>query len=283
MHLGIKKVSFRQPTLAYFNWPITKYCNYKCSYCFADNTLSKQYAHTDAWESVIEKLKTIPEFNICITGGEPFYHPDIIEIINRLHETKVKNIYLFTNFSTPIDYNLLNTDKVTMQISYHPEYDSKFKKEKLLVLKELGIKYSLTLMMHDRKYWDELQSMLDFADEHDLQIDLSILNKSRYYTPIYTPKFKEKFSKYFKQNTSYETLQFEYDDGSIKDIDTYDLRHDSLNSFKGWKCQAKMFNIGFNGSITNACTGVETLIPGAICPHDTCNGTSKLEYTKERI
>lgn len=284
MKNGIKKVSYRHPLNLHFDWPITKYCNYNCSYCFTNNMLDKQYAHTEAWPTVIDKLKMVDVYNICITGGEPTYHPNIIEIIDELSKTKVNNIYLFTNFSTSFEiYEKINTSKVTVQISYHPEYDSKFKRDKLLKLKELKINYSLTIMMHDRKYWNELQSIIDFAEENNLNFELSLLNKSRFYTPIYTPKFKEKFGKYFKESNVYETLQIEYSNGTIEDIDSDDLRFSHINNFKGWQCQAKMFNIHFDGKITNSCTGFETIIPGAICPHDSCNGNLKLEYTKERI
>lgn len=282
--MEIKKLSFNQERLLHFNWPITRYCNYSCTYCCTNNMLNQSHAHTPAWPHVIDKLKKSNKFNLCLSGGEPTYHPDFYSILDALTECNIGTIFLFTNFSKPVEtYTKINNKNVVLHISYHPEYDKKFKREKLLEIKKLGIPYSLTVMMHHYKYWDEIQGIIDFSEENNIDFQLSLLYEHGPFKPIYTDKFWKKFGKYFKESSVYDSLDILYDDGSESKIDTDDLIYNPINNFKGYKCQAKMFNIQFDGKITNACTDIETIIPGAICPKDRCDGILKLAYTKERI
>jgi len=241
------------------------------------------HSFTTEWNTVIDKLKTVKdEFNICLTGGEPIYHPDVNRIIDGILDCNVHEIFFFTNLSHSIErYKSINNKHITFKISYHAEYDSKFKKNKLLDMKELGIRFEVLVMIHDRGYIKETKELIDFLILHDIDYDLSLLRPTDGYYPIYTPAVKSEYEEYFLNNVNVnELLNICYDDGST-DTMQYNLNYNEI-AFEGFKCEAKMFQILKSGKILNACTDIETMVPGAICPKKTCSGL-RLCYTKDRV
>ena len=71
---------------------ITNRCNFKCVHCFVENRQSPnshQHLSLDQIRIVLKQAYNMNVFKITITGGEPFLHPQIIEI---LEEIKKYNI-----------------------------------------------------------------------------------------------------------------------------------------------------------------------------------------------
>lgn len=60
---------------------ITGQCNNRCKHCFGDFGNGAQLG-MDQISSILKELKKIGVFQISITGGEPFAHKDILEILN---------------------------------------------------------------------------------------------------------------------------------------------------------------------------------------------------------
>ncbi len=69
--------------LRHFNLEITKKCNQKCFYCFNDSgySRSKDELSLEEWRSLISEICTHGYKSIHITGGEPFLHPNVVEIL----------------------------------------------------------------------------------------------------------------------------------------------------------------------------------------------------------
>lgn len=67
----------------HFNLEITKNCNQKCFYCFNDSGHADQKNELSLveWKKVISEIHTLGHKSVHITGGEPFLHPNIIEIL----------------------------------------------------------------------------------------------------------------------------------------------------------------------------------------------------------
>ena len=84
-----------QPTIH-----ITEKCNYKCGHCYVssgpnvDTKLSK-----DESFKIADQISEHPTSGILFTGGEPFLHPDIEEIITYFTDKNIKPISIFTNGS----------------------------------------------------------------------------------------------------------------------------------------------------------------------------------------
>jgi 7-carboxy-7-deazaguanine synthase len=74
-------------------------CNLRCSFC------DTKYAYTEgteiALEEILDKIKTYPCKNICITGGEPLLQKDTSQLIKVLLDKKYM-ISLETNGSIDI-------------------------------------------------------------------------------------------------------------------------------------------------------------------------------------
>jgi MoaA/NifB/PqqE/SkfB family radical SAM enzyme len=70
-------------SLKHFNLEITKKCNQKCFYCFNDSgySRSKDELSLEEWKVSIKSVSNLGFRSIHITGGEPFLHPNIIEIL----------------------------------------------------------------------------------------------------------------------------------------------------------------------------------------------------------
>lgn len=70
---------------------ITERCNLHCAHCFVS---AGNYGDTMCLETirsvVIPRLKKCRVISITLTGGEPFAHPDIIEIVRSLREENLQ-------------------------------------------------------------------------------------------------------------------------------------------------------------------------------------------------
>ncbi len=74
----INKLSF--PIMASIR--IDNYCDSKCIYCFnKSNSLENNYLEYDYIKNLLKQLKKGGVSTLNITGGDPFCHPDILDII----------------------------------------------------------------------------------------------------------------------------------------------------------------------------------------------------------
>ena len=70
---------------------ITERCNLHCAHCFVSAGNYGDTMHLETIRSVvIPRLKECRVISITLTGGEPFAHPDIIEIVRSLREADLQ-------------------------------------------------------------------------------------------------------------------------------------------------------------------------------------------------
>lgn len=84
------------------SWNMNTTCNYRCSYCtqrFVDDR--GQWAKDIP--SFIEAFLALPgDWEIKLSGGEPFRHPDFIGLVESLSAGGMR-VSVVTNFASPID------------------------------------------------------------------------------------------------------------------------------------------------------------------------------------
>jgi sulfatase maturation enzyme AslB (radical SAM superfamily) len=112
-----------------FDWLIHYKCNYRCPYCFLEgfwkeveqkNKYFPPGAWVNAWKRIYDKYG---EFNMVITGGEPFLYPQFIILLMEL--SKYATLNFDTNFScekgelSDLVKNI-NPAKIHMSLSFHP-------------------------------------------------------------------------------------------------------------------------------------------------------------------
>jgi len=84
----------------HFNLEITKNCNQKCFYCFNDSGLVNQKDELSIieWKKIIYEIYSLGHKSIHITGGEPFLHPNIIEILTHAIELGIETTILSNGY-----------------------------------------------------------------------------------------------------------------------------------------------------------------------------------------
>lgn len=88
---------------------LTTACNYRCVHCYLgkrDNSFCADYLDFEVIISLIEQLKELRTFKVCLTGGEPFCHPRINDILELLRKNNFL-VYILTNASR-INANNIN-------------------------------------------------------------------------------------------------------------------------------------------------------------------------------
>jgi hypothetical protein len=121
--------SRKDPKILTVTWFLGKRCNFDCSYCSShthDNFsphIKKEHAinFIDNISSYAEEIKK--EIKLAFTGGEPFVHPNILEILKYSHNVKnIKNISIVTNGSLPLELYQESSNFITnITISLHLE------------------------------------------------------------------------------------------------------------------------------------------------------------------
>ncbi len=83
------------------NWSLHKTCNFLCEYCFHTSKvrLEKKFVSFNKIESAINKLNRLDKIiTFTLTGGEPFLHPQFIDMCKAL--SKKHYFSIITNLST---------------------------------------------------------------------------------------------------------------------------------------------------------------------------------------
>lgn len=115
-------------------WFIGRRCNFDCSYCSAlEHDNHSKHVSLDSVQSMISQIKTHVEkknkkVKISITGGEPFVHPKILDIIAMIkQELNPQQFGFVTNGSVPLaKYKKAIELGVThITFSYHMERPEK--------------------------------------------------------------------------------------------------------------------------------------------------------------
>lgn len=81
------------------NLMITKQCNLKCRYCFANEFVNQQndIMTYENFLKCLDFLQTNPKERIGIIGGEPTLHPELKQMLVRLIDSPFQSVCLFTN------------------------------------------------------------------------------------------------------------------------------------------------------------------------------------------
>lgn len=92
----------RYPLEGVASWNMNTTCNYRCSYCtqrFVDDR--GQWAKD--LPRFIDAFAKLPgDWEIKLSGGEPFRHPDFIPTVRALAEAR-RRVSVVTNFAAPLD------------------------------------------------------------------------------------------------------------------------------------------------------------------------------------
>ena len=287
----------------YFDWHLTNWCNYKCSYCPVLNVITNDFTKDDhaPYKIVLARLTNVEiTFNVCITGGEPTLHPNLIEILQGLvNNNNCQDIALFTNLSRPTPFyekiKNINSNKIVVFASYHPEFATdKFTERCIEVNNINGLRFSVHVTLSDNKeHWDATIKTLDTLRGNGVNCKPLLLSPNGNYTPNYTDEFYNVFYKYLEDTddeTFFLDVPVEYTDGTKELIKSYDIDRMGLNKFKGYRCTPASYSISIDGKIENTCTrrtaplllNNKNLLVEETCPHDICPSRRLLEFYKQK-
>ncbi|WP_157143922.1 radical SAM protein [Brachyspira pilosicoli] len=172
----------------FIDWCILYECNYKCSYCFGQDTLSNaQFTPLDKLKYAVDNIFKIHKsrYAFTLTGGEVTYYPYLLDLVNYiLGYNKNTSIYIITNGSRSIEYfeDLFSkyvNSKITLTISIHLEYA---KYEHIQNIIKLANRYNkrirLSLMLHPYMYKEVKEfyyNLIDLRKSYVFDINLAEL------------------------------------------------------------------------------------------------------------
>jgi radical SAM protein with 4Fe4S-binding SPASM domain len=86
----------RDHTLLTMEVEFNSTCNFKCIYCYSDNTELPREMSVNEWESVILQAKGMGVRSIIILGGEPTLYDDLLKMIKFIRAQGM-SVEMFTN------------------------------------------------------------------------------------------------------------------------------------------------------------------------------------------
>ena len=200
----------------FIDWIILYECNYKCSYCFGQDSLSKdKFTHLEKLKYAVDQIFTIDKdrYAFTLTGGEVTYYPYLLDLIDYIFSYKNKNIsiYIITNGSKNIDFfnNFFSKYAgydITFTISIHFEYvqfDHIFDIIKLA--NQYNKRIRISIMAHPimRKEVESFfNDILKLRNNYVFDINLATIMSGESYN-ILDPRYDEDYLKWIKESTEY--------------------------------------------------------------------------------
>lgn len=278
-----------------FEWFLTNWCNFKCSYCSeADNMVGQFSKETSPgkYKLVLARLKKMQQpFKVELIGGEPTLHPNITEILDTLDSIdSCERVEIVTNLSRSLDfYKNINYAKVHLLASYHPEY---YTPEFAKKAAALGDKIVITLNLSDNPAdWNNTIDVINTLEELHVRYSFNMLNSTAVYQVNYTDEFFTKFDPYLNHAVNNEQISYLFDDGTTQILNESEIVKKGLDHFHGYKCTPIRYRITHDGDIYNLCTNrrlpiaitSESLYNKEVCPNTNCSCDAMYVFYKEQV
>ena len=145
------------------HWSVTNNCNYNCSYCGVSQKFKPYISKEDSYK-IVDYINYIENsgFKVwaALFGGEPLLHPDIIEIIGKIHTT---DLVAMTNLSHSLEFFkkvVCKKPDITICSTYHHERCNNIKdfKNKIEFLVK-NVKLVKVKVLWDPRFKDEIFSI----------------------------------------------------------------------------------------------------------------------------
>jgi len=242
------------------SWLLGRYCNYKCSYCWAHGRADKpDHRPTELCLYTIDEIKKqarargFNSFHFSLSGGEPTLHPGYLEILEMLSDDmgNYTSIHMTTNLSRGFKWfgnyvdKAIKFDRASITASLHREYvkDKSVFANKLLFLKRYGIKITINMVMVPQVF-DELYDIAKYFYDKGLNVTLKPQSDphASYIVKGYTDDQLAILHNGMPQSDGPKpTMQVELmDDTGFKWYMDQAERFNAFNfnCFKGWKCSS---------------------------------------------
>lgn len=179
---------------------LTPFCNFQCVMCYV--RLTKEQADRQGemlrakdWIAIAQQAKEMGMLNLCLTGGEPFTHPDFWEIYSELNKmgfliTILSNGYLidetviekFKEYGAPfcIRITLYGASDETYWRTCHCRDGFTRVSKAVQFLKEANIPFKMVSTIV-KENAEDLQHIYRFAKDHSvsLQHTISVVKSAR--------------------------------------------------------------------------------------------------------
>ncbi len=166
---------------------LTKKCNLKCPYCFADEFVNKDKDEVtlENFNKILEFIKTSSDERVGLIGGEPTLHPNFAEFLNILkNDEKVKNVTIYTNGIELDKYiSLLKDEKFSILVNCNPPSDlgdvfySKLKANIELLKKEIPMQFVLGINLYSKDMdYSYIFDLLKMIDHHYVRFSTALPN-----------------------------------------------------------------------------------------------------------
>jgi len=297
-------------------WNLGKRCNFDCSYCPPDlHDNSSGHADLKSFDNTIQKIRESyidKKVRMSITGGEPFVHPRILEILSLFSKYNIDEVSTITNGSLPlVKYEASFEHLDHLIFSWHYEHlKEEHMRNVLYGLKDRPIHVHL-MFLPGRL--EEIKNTVSWLEDNGIRYNIRRIRPL--FTPVggfnlpgssgmegihskqspdgyYSQEELEYLDTFSKAGTSQDNAEFFTTESSWFDnVNT--LLKNRQNSFVGWKCMAgiETLYIENDGNIFRATCkqggpigniSEDFKIPNnpIICAKQWCNCAADLNTTK---
>ncbi len=180
---------------------LTRKCNLKCPYCFADEFVNKENEEfsLENFKEAVDFIKTEGSGRIGLIGGEPTIYShfrEAIEILNS--DEKVKQIVIYTNGLNLDKYlDILGNEKIHFLINCNSASDIgevmyEKLKSNIRAIKEVNKNFTLGINIYSKNMdYQYIFELLKIADSHCLRFSTALPNDTKEHTDDILAGFKE--------------------------------------------------------------------------------------------
>ena len=298
-------------------WNLGRRCNFDCSYCGADlHDNTSKHMPIEKFEYAIKSIREFysdKQIRMSLTGGEPFVHPRIIDILKLFPKYGVEEVSTITNGSLPLKKYQQALEYINNLIfSWHFEFLREDHMKS--VLTELPNNKVKVHLMYLPGRLEEIHRVVEWLKDNGIKFNIRrirpMTNKQGEFNPpgasgmafegvqwggaegYYNQAELDYMASFNKAGTADLNCElFTKDESWLDNVNT--LTKNKLNTFKRWKCMAgiETLMIDNDGSVYRATckqggilgnieTGFTLDPQPVICAKKWCNCAADLNTTK---